>query len=203
VVLGGVFITGAWWWRQAADRRLMLLGLGLISGSYLLVYSARSTWPYLRMVQPAFARYHLLPQLGLVLFFCGGLPGRAGRWFTPSADGTLRDRQRRFVYRLIGVCFLLQLPRGLICGSPTGWYPFQSVRDQRAVLRRIEEVDAVCREHHIGAAAAREALGRLEIPCSLDVIDGWEFLCGSDDPRPLPQEEVRRLLSASDHHSPS
>jgi hypothetical protein len=193
-VLLGIVLLGVWWWRQAHDRRLMLLGLGLIGSSYLLIYSARSTWPYWQMVEPAFARYHLLPHLGLVLFFCGGLPGRAGRWFTPAEDGTVSAPQRRFVLTLIGVCFLVQLPRGLICGSPTDWHQFQTIRDQLAVLRRIEEVDARCREHHISAAAAREALGKLEMPCSLGVIDGWEFLRGSDNPRPLPPEEVKRLL---------
>ncbi len=187
---------GVWWWRQAPERRLMLLGLGLIGSSYLLVYSARSTWDYALMVQPNFSRYHLLPQLGLVLFFCGGLPGREDHWFTPSADGTLSVRQRRLVYGLIGVCLLVQLPRGLICGSPTGWYQFAEVRAQFATLRRIEKVDALCREHHISAAAARQALGRLDIPCSLDVMDGWEFLRGSDNPWPLPPEEVKRLLAS-------
>lgn len=195
-VLIAVLVLGTWWWRQARDRRLMLLGLGLIGSSYLLVYSARSGWLYSQMVEPAFSRYHLLPHLGLVLFFCGGLPGRAGRWFTPAEDGSVSARQRRFVFALIGVCFLLHLPRGLIFGSPTGWQPFESVRDQVAVLRRIEEVDARCRQHHIGAAAAREALGKLDIPWSEGLLDGWEFLRGSDDPRPMPKDEIQRLLEA-------
>jgi hypothetical protein len=193
-VLLGALAAGAWWWRQAPERRLLLLGLGLIGSSYLLVYSARAGWPYLRMTKPSFARYHLLPQLGLVLFFCGGLPGRAGRWFTLHADGILTVQQRRLVYGLILGCFVVNLPRGLICGSPTAWEIFSGVRRQLAVLRRVEEVDALCREHHIAAADARQALGRLSVPWSEDVIDGWELLIGSDDPRPLPPEVVRRLL---------
>jgi hypothetical protein len=197
VVLAGLIAVGAWWWRQSPDRRLMLLGLGLIGSSYLLVYSARAAWPYYRMTQPEFSRYHLLPQLGLILFFCGGLPGRAGRWFALNSDGVLSVKQRRLVYGLILGCFVVNLPRGLICGSPTGWEMFSGVRDQLAVLRRVEEVDALCRRHHISAAEARQALGRLNVPWSLDVIDGWELLIGSDDPRPLPQEEVKRLLDAS------
>ena len=43
-------------------------------------------------------------------------------------------------------------------------------------------------------AAARQALDPLDIPMSVNAIDGWEFLRGSDDPRPLPPEEVKRLL---------
>jgi len=194
VVLGAVVVVGGWWWRQAPDRRLMLLGLGLIGSSYLLVYSARATWDYVQMTQPNFARYHLLPHLGLVLFFCGGLPGRAGRWFTLSADGALSREQRRRIGVLIGVCLLIQLPRGLICGAATGWHPLAEQHAQLDALRRIEEVDALCREHRISATAARQVLGHLDIPLSLDVINGWEFLRGSDDPLPLPPEEVKRLF---------
>jgi hypothetical protein len=89
---------------------------------------------------------------------------------------------------------LVHLPRGLLCSSPTGLHQFAEVREQQAVLRRIEEVDARCRKYHIDAAAARQALGKLDVPLSLDTIDGWAFLIGSDDPRPLPPEQIKRLL---------
>jgi hypothetical protein len=172
----------------------MLLGLGFIGSSYLLCYSARSQWDYDLMVEPRFARYHLLPHLGLVLFFCGGLPARAGRWFMLDVTGAITTRQRRWIYGLIGVCFLVQLPRGLVCSSPTGWHQLAEMSEQQATLRRIEKVDARCREHHISAAAAQQALGRLDMPLSLDVIDGWDLLIGSDDPRPLSPEEIQQLL---------
>jgi hypothetical protein len=195
-ILAVAFAVGVWWWCQARDHRLMLLGLGLIGSSYLLCYSARALWHYEDMVEPRFSRYHLLPHLGLVLFFCSGLPGRADRWFTLDATGMITARQRGFLYGLIGVCFLVQLPRGLLCAAPTGWYQFDEVRAQQAVLRRIEEIDARCRRHHISATDARQALGTLEVPLSFDVIDGWELLAGSDDPQPLPPEEIQRLLEA-------
>jgi hypothetical protein len=147
------------------------------------------------MVEPTFARYHLLPHLGLVLFFCGGLPARTGRWFTLDATGVLTARQQRLLCWLIGVCFLVQLPRGLLCASPTGLHPFAAFHAQQAALHRIEEVEARCRRYHISADAARQALGRLDVPLSLDVIDSWEFLVGSDDPQPRSPEEVERLLT--------
>ena len=100
------------------------------------------------------------------------------------------------LYGLIGVCFLVQLPRGLLCASPTGWDPFAEVRAQQAALYRIEEVDARCRRYHISTTTARQALGKLDVPLAQDVIDGWEFLIGSDDPHPLPPEEVKRFLEA-------
>jgi hypothetical protein len=196
VILLVVVALGIWWWRQASDHRLMLLGLGLIGSSYVLCYSARALWDYQLMVEPQFSRYHLLPHLGLVLFFCGGLSGRAGRWFILDAVGAITVRQQRMVYGLIVACFLVQLPRGLICSSPTDWHQFAEVRQQQAVLRRIEEVDSRCRKYHIAADAARQALGKLDVPLSLDTIDGWEFLVGSDDPQSQPPEEIKRLLSA-------
>jgi hypothetical protein len=195
LILPVVVALGVWWWRQASEHRLMLLGLGLIGSSYLLCYSARALWDYQLMVEPRFSRYHLLPYLGLVLFFCGGLPARAGRWFTLDASGAITLRQRRLICGLIGVCFLIHLPRGLLCSSPTGPNQFAEVREQQAVLRRIEEVDARCRKYHIDAAAARQALGKLNVPLSLDTIDSWDFLIGSDDPHPLLPEEIKRLLS--------
>jgi hypothetical protein len=195
-ILAVFVVLGAWWWWQARDRRLMLLGLGMILSSYWLVYSARSNWNYSEMVEPRFSRYHLLPQLGLVLFFCGGLPGRAGSWFTLNENGVLSRGQRRMVYVLIGACFLVHLPRALICGSPTGWEQLAVRSEQRNALRRIEEVDALCREHHVSAADARQALGKLNVRYADENIDGWEFLRGSDDPRPIPVDEVKRLLNA-------
>lgn len=196
VIVPAVVAVGIWWWRQASDRRLMLLGLGLIGSTYMLCYSARALWEYGRMVEPTFARYHLLPHLGLVLFFCGGLPARADRWFTLDATGALTARQQRLLYLLIGVCFLVQWPRGLLCVSPTGLQPFAAFRDQQAALHHIEDIEARCRRYHIGADAARQALGRLNVPLSLDVIDSGEFLVGSDAPELLPLEEVQRLLTA-------
>lgn len=193
-VLSAVVAAAVWWWRRAREHRLMLLGLALIGANYWLSYSARALWDYQRMVEPAFARYHLLSHLGLVLFFCGGLPAWAGRWFTLDAAEAIAARQRRFLYGLIGVCFLVQLPRGLLCGSPTGWDQFAEMAAQQAALSHIEEVEVRCRRYRISAAAARQTLGRLNVPLSMDVIDGWEFLIGSDDPRPRPIEEVRRLL---------
>ena len=56
-------------------------------------------------------------------------------------------------------------------------------------------MDAHCRRYHISAAAARQALGKLDVPMAQEVIDCWEFLIGSDDPRPLPPEEIKRLLT--------
>ena len=78
VVVVLLLLTGAaaWWWYRAPERQLLLLGVGMIGSAYVLVYSARSAWLYEQMTQPNFARYHLLPQLGLALILVGGLPAR-------------------------------------------------------------------------------------------------------------------------------
>ena len=96
--------------------------------------------------EPRWSRYHLLPQLGLTLFVCGGLPAWAGTRFRLRPDGGLTRRQVATLGGLLVVCFLIQMPRGLIGANSS--YGFS---DQMTALRRIEAVDACCREQHIGA----------------------------------------------------
>jgi hypothetical protein len=179
VVLVGLVALGAWWWRRAQECRLLLLGLGLVGCSYLLVYSARALWPYKEMTGLAWTRYHLQPQLGLALFVAGGL--------RRTPEGTLTRRQVVWVAGLIAVCFGMQLPRGVV-GR------FRPDTQQEELLRAIEEVDARCREYHIGADDARGALPPLDLSGWWSKVNGWTFLWGSPDPRPQPPEEVRRLL---------
>jgi hypothetical protein len=193
-ILLAILALGIWWWRQATEHRTMALGLAFIATTYMLCYSARARWDYEQMVTPAFSRYHLLPHLGLVLYFIGGLTGRAGRWFVPENSNAMNARQRRFAYLLISICFVVQLPRGLLCSSPTGWTQFAEVRAQQDALRRIEEVDARCRAHRIDIADARNVLGRFPVPLSYGEGDGWDFLIGGNDPRPMPPDQVHRLL---------
>jgi hypothetical protein len=212
--------AAAWWWWRAPDRRLLLVGFGLILTSYLLVYSARSRWfmPAQGEMAPInesrWSRYHLLPQLGLTLFICGGLPAWSGRCFVLRSDGSLTWKQARNVGLLIFLCFLVQLPRGIL-GAP-GVIDFT---DQKDALRHIEAVDACCRANHVGADTARRCLGeldipqwfgpaggclgatavrsclmRFDIPWSFGSVNGWDFLHGSDDPLDRPDAEVKRIL---------
>ncbi len=186
--------AAVWWWYGApTGRRLMLLGLGAIFVSYLLVYSARADWmDEERLSQPLWSRYHLLPQLGLALFLVGGL-SRGG----PQPGPALTRRRAGLVLGLVAVLFVMQLPRALL----TNWTDCdagddQSWQAQQTVLRRIDAVDALCRAHRIGAATAREALGKLDVPGCLDREDGWEMLWGSSDPdSSLSVAEARRLLA--------
>jgi hypothetical protein len=167
------------WWLRAPRRRLLLLGLGMILSSYLLVYTARSEWEYDWMRE--WTRYNLLPHLGLVLFVCGGLP----RWLDRGrlhADGRLSGRQALAVIVLAALLLVCHFPRvffaecwhlrgtpeqhlAALRGDPIAW--LEDIWAQRhnplrakqiAVLRRIEEVDALCRRHRIAGETAREAL---------------------------------------------
>ncbi len=190
-------LPAGWWLWQSPQRRLMILGLGLMGGSYWLIYSARATWDYEGvMTLPIWARYHLLPYLGLMLFFCGGLAGRP-RWFRLREDGTLTRRQWWAVVALIVVCLFIHLPRGWNWAETASGEQFAAHESQLADLRSIEDMDARCRHYHISADAARQVLPRFTLTWSADVINGWEFLRGSDDPRPLPPQEVKRLLETA------
>jgi hypothetical protein len=181
-----VAVAAAWWWWRAPRRGLLLVGLGFILVNYVLIYSARSGWTYEQMYH--WSRYHLLPQLGLVLFLCGGLPRWQGRWFHLDPAGRLSRRQVWALGLLTAGLFVLHLPR-----SVAGGYHDPN---QLAVLRHIEAVDARCREHHIAAATARAVLGRLDVPCMSRGDNGWDFLRGSATPRPIRHAEARRLLQA-------
>jgi hypothetical protein len=178
--------VAAWWWRQTPRRRLLLLGAALVLLSYGLTYSARAEWDYAPFTTLAWTRYHLLPQLGLALFVAGGLPGRAGKWFVPAGEG-LTARQALGLAVLVGVCWLVQLPRGII-----GYFAFDPPQAQR--LSRIEQVDGRCRRYHVSADTAREALGKLDLSDWYSDVNGWTFLRGSDDPRPHTPAEIRELL---------
>jgi hypothetical protein len=160
--------------------------------SYWVTYSFRTAWPYEAMMI-RWTRYNLFPFLGLVLVVCGGLPGRQGSLFQLEPSGRLTGGQVRGLAFLVGLLFLLQFPLGLLGHLRQD----PDATRQMASLRRVEEVDDLCRRHGIAAGAARQALGRLEIPYSGEPprIDGWEFLQGSPDPRPIDGEAVRDLLT--------
>ncbi len=202
-----------WWLRRSASpqRRLILLGVDAILGSYLLIYSGRAAWGYdgyapqgspwqlapavadpsrIPMYTPTWSRYHLQPQFGLVLLICAGLSARADRWFRLRSDGRLTKGQTTALASLLGLCLLIQAPRGFAC------YYAANPR-QKSTLSLIERASDFCREHHIATSAARRELGRLHMPESTTIIDGWEFLRGSDDPKDWSQEEVRNLLETA------
>jgi hypothetical protein len=207
LVLAGI---GVWWWRRAPCKRLLVLGLGLIGSSYLLAYSARAEWAVgTSLTGVAWSRYHLLPQLGLVLFIVGGLPAWAGRRFTLNGDGSLTRKQVRFLLCLIGILFLIHLPHGLIGTIRFYPLPFEWGKSyivtpaaQQEALREVERVDARCQEHGISAAAAQQALPWLSIPWATPEgkkgeFNGWRLLKGSAAPREpetRSDEEIRSLL---------
>ncbi len=180
------------WWRQAPEHRLMVLGMALVFLSYGLIFSARSAWEYdawvggLQSGLVGWSRYHLQPQLGLALFVAGGLPGRNGRWFVLEA-GVLTRRQGVAVAVLTAVCWLFQLPHGSFGGHPGN-------PRLAGTLLEVEEMDSRCRQYRVSAEAARAALSRKEIPGGATSVSAWEFLRGSDDPLPLDEPEIRRVL---------
>jgi hypothetical protein len=187
VYFGGLFlvVAGSWWWWRAPQRRLALVGVGFILPSYLLIYASRAPRNYTELA--CWSRYQLFAHLGLVLFILAGLP----RWherLVQSTEPAVVRRRRFWLTFGLGILFLAQLP----------WCMFLEAPGQMADLRRIEEMDARCREYHIDAATARAVLPYWVVSCSSDLVNGWEFLRGSDEPRPMNREEVERLLLSCD-----
>lgn len=184
-----------WWAQPRARRNLLVLGLGMIIGSYWLALSFRYAWPYEAMIV-RWNRYNVMPFAGLILFVCGGLPGRAGTLFQLQPGGITR-RQAAALTEVIGLMLMLQMPAGLV-----GDMRVPRERDlQMACLQRIDAVEAICRAHHIASTAVVEALGPLPIPHNSSSdrdVDGWWLLPGSATPSPHSGEEIRRLLGTSD-----
>jgi hypothetical protein len=184
--------AGVWWWRRrAAHRRLLLLGLGFILLSYLMIFSGRAYFVYEEV--HAWGRYHMYAHLGSVLFLAGGWPLRG--LMTASAAG--RSLWLRMAWAVVAVCALGLLVRAQLPRASE--LPFDP--QQAADWRRVEEMDALCRAHHIDAATARQALPPFAIKGCMGQelerhvpITGWYFLRASPDPRPVTVEEARRLL---------
>jgi len=176
VVLTVAFVAAWRWWQLAPDRRLLLLGLGMIFAGYMLVYSARARWflpesgPMAPINEPRWSRYHLLPQLGLTLFICGGLPAWSRRLFVLKPDGSLTRGQVSRLGTLLILCYLIQLPHAILGANSSFGFT-----GQLEALRRIEAMDACCREHQISADAAVRVLPTLDIPVSMQSVNGWVF----------------------------
>jgi hypothetical protein len=196
-VPGLIVLTGVatWWGWRAAYRRLMLVGLAFILARYLLIYSGRAYLPY----EAAYAndRYHLFAHLGLVLFVCSGRPFQ--RWLQTcsheqEAGTTARRGNGMALARALALFALLILTQVPRCHQP-GQDP-----QPHADFQRIEKVDSLCQLHHIDADTARQALPAFDIAGCLErkidghVITGWDFLRGSDTPRPISPDQARQLL---------
>jgi hypothetical protein len=191
VALALLIAGGAWWWQPVAERRLALLGLGLIVLGYLLAYGARAQWIISGepMNAPNWSRYNLLPQLGLVLLLTGGLPRWQGNRLALDSSGRLSLGQARALLLLVAILFVVQLPRTLIVAV------WRYDPAQGEALRQIAVLDKRCRANGIAAETARTVLPPIHVFGAGENENGWWMLRGSPDPRPLPLDEARRLLS--------
>jgi hypothetical protein len=149
---------------------------------------ARADWSYERSVHN-WTRYHLFPHLGLVLFIVGGLPRLMGGVFSLSVTSDLSRRQVRALGGLLALLTSCHWPR-------THWQHFAVPLEQKAMLERIERVDAVCRIERIDGATARAALGFDHLPLGYDRNNAWELLRGSPSPVPVSVEAARSLLAS-------
>jgi hypothetical protein len=187
LALAALVALGVWWWWAAGHRNLLLLGLGTIGASYLLTFTGRAYIPYEEMHHVQ--RYHLYPQLGLALFICGGWPlrGKMARLAAVPDWGVL----------LFLVALLYPQAPGFTL------LPYDALQAQ--AFQEIEEVDARCRRFHIDAETARKALTPvLDISgctewqlVNSQSLTRWDFLRGSNDPRPVSLDEARRLLQGT------
>ena len=177
VGLIGVLIWAA---RDGVHRGLILAGLGLIVGGYGLTFGLRSFpgSPVVLEIQ----RYHLLPQLGLVI-----LSSLAARPILSRFDASPRSSVRAGL--VIASAFLV-----VQMGAIREHARFFRWPDQARTLAAIEHLDRVCR---------REGITRDQAIAALDPVrNRWfnhEFNAlmmlppGADRPR-NPGVDVRAVL---------
>jgi hypothetical protein len=178
------------WVAPAHQWRLVALAAATILASYLLTYSARSRWDYVKdeFYSHSWNRYHLFPQLGLALLVAVGVQG----WLKLSPDAVTPAQGRALLILLVCLT-VVQLPRGIGAPPKVWWEEWPA--EQWAGFRRLAEVQARCRQHGISRAAALAALPPwLDLPRGGDNFNAWQLLHGSSAPRDVSPEEVRRLL---------
>jgi hypothetical protein len=185
VILLLAMAGGVWLWHRTRHRRLMLLGLGFLVASSVVIYSARADWSYEDQTI-SWTRYNVFPHLGLTLFICRGLAGLKEKTLAPVQCSSPRVASITLL-ALIAVLFLINMPRGLLLAPP--YDP-----GQIELFRRIAEMDALCRNHHISAATARRALNKLPVAQWDTNANGWIFLRGSNSPREMNLQEARAFL---------
>ena len=113
-VLTLLAFAGAWWWKKASHRGMILLGLAFIVSSYLLVFSARADrWSYETQLAH-WTRYNVYPQFGLTLIICGGLPQWRRQVSEAASLEPFGSRETRVLTVVILVLLVTHTPRGLI-----------------------------------------------------------------------------------------
>jgi hypothetical protein len=185
-----------WCYRRAASGRLLLLGTATVFASYVLTYSARAEWDYDRdkLFTTAWSRYHLWPQLGLTLILLAVVAGKRGDRISGPETGRLSRIQQLGLAFLIAGLLLIHLPRSIL-----GTSLYEPA--QLAVLRQIDDVDAVCREHGVPAELAGQVLPPLHVPLAPSFINGWQLLRGSARPSVFSAEEARRVVDCPEFGS--
>jgi hypothetical protein len=170
------------WARRHPQRPLILGGLLLIVGGYLLVYPFRvelsGGGPALRRIQ----RYHLFPRVGLILLLVAALPGlrRLGdrpalaRWAPPMLAVALQ---------------LLHAP------TMSVWSRFYAFPDQPATLAAIERLEVTCRRAGVTREQALRALDPIQTRwTALDGLNALRLLGPGAAEGRIPDERVRSTL---------
>lgn len=164
-----------WWWRRAGWSRAVLVGAAFVLLTYLLAYGMRAAWSYPDLLV-RWSRYNIFPQFGLAVVIGCGMSGAAA--VTP--------RRQWLVLGMTAALLVIQLRHGYFSGPHAG-----SVSHDQ--LRRVEEVDARCREHRIAADDASAVMTADNPGFPHEYL--WQCLWGSPNPEPRSPDEVRRLLA--------
>jgi hypothetical protein len=214
VMLSLILILGWAWqrWRAGAVTPLELAGGTLVLISFWLSYSARGYDPFSSV--RTLKWYHTLPQIGAVLFVCGW---RSGMMALSTAARPLSAGGALGVLALAGVMTSLHWPAAhrllldsvpRMTASEARIFLIPSLQRQRALalateqaerqrrlLRRLDQIESVAREHGIGRTAIARAFPRIDGGNLPEPIDALEMLDVPDEGRQNNPQAVRAALN--------
>jgi hypothetical protein len=165
-------------------RSLILGGLLLILGGYALTFCARCDADG-HFAMKIGQRYHLFPQLGLVLIL------------TPAIQIGLRRFETRPRAGLLAVSALAGLLALTHLGELNSWARFFRAPEQARTLAALDRLAAICREERITRGQAVAALEPIRAHWTSSHVNALEMLAPTVETASVPDSQVpSRLLSA-------
>jgi hypothetical protein len=170
--------------RRSPRRALILGGLVLILGGYAITFCARCDQDG-HFAMLIGQRYHLFPQLGLVLVLAPALRQGLGR---------LGSRPTLGFGAVIALFILLALTHAPALKS---WGRFFRYPDQARTLVALDRLGTICRDLRVTRNQALAALDPIQPRWSTAHFNALEMLAASVSTSERPDSQVRSLLLAA------
>jgi hypothetical protein len=178
----GLAVVAVWAWRSRR-RGMIAAGVALILGGYGLTYPFRTVHGPHWILEVE--RYHLFPQLGLVLVLAPALKRLLARW---------DDRPRASAFVAVAAAAILLVMHLPELRMRARAYHFA---EQPRTLRALERVQNICEQQQITREQALNALDPIRTRWFDHEYNALSMLGVPAVKSPIPSEQVRAKLLAS------